>query len=532
VTAVTFEQFSGAGQIQAGTGMTKTGNTLNVNTASSSRIVVGADEIDLATTGVSAGTFRSVTVDQWGRVTTGTNPTTLAGYGITDAYTTTATDTLLAGKLSLTGGTMSGALAMGSNRITGMADPVNAQDGATKNYIDTIFGSTTSAAASAAAAASSASSASSSASSASTSASNASTSASTASTALFNFRAQYLGPLASDPTVDGNGNPVSAGDLYFNTVANEVRVYNGSAWVAAYVPTAGFAALASANVFTANQTITANTSADALRITQTGSGNALYIEDVASDATPLVVSSTGVLGIGTTTPDNVTSAGIALVSNSGYYPQLVQRNTTADGNASYVVLEKNRNGAVVQNGDVLGNLVFRGFDGTNYLQGAFINAVVSAAPGANDMPSDLVFGTTPDGASGPSERMRISAAGNVGIGLAPSGTYRLEVSGTAAATDFNSTSDRNKKTNITTIESAVEKVKRLRGVEFDWIADGKHCIGVIAQEVEEVIPSAVQGDEGNKTVSYGNLVGLLIQAIKEQQTVIDQLKSKIDSLAE
>jgi hypothetical protein len=456
-TAVTFEQFSGAGQITAGAGMVKVGNTLNVQSASTSRIVVGADEIDLATTGVSAGTYRSVTVDIYGRTTAGTNPTTLAGYGITDAYTSTATDTLLAGKLSLTGGTMSGALAMGTNRITGlgdptnaqdaatknytdtglnaklslsggtmtgalamgtnritgMGDPVNAQDGATKNYIDTIFGSTASAAASAAAASASASSASSSASSASSSASSASSSASTASTALFNFRAQYLGPLASDPTVDGNGNPVSAGDLYFNTVANETRIYNGTAWVAAYLPAAGYAALASANTFTANQTITANTSNDALRITQNGSGNALYIEDVASDATPFVVSSTGVLGIGTTTPDNVTSAGIALVSNSGYYPQLVQRNTTADGNASYVVLEKNRNGAVVQNGDVLGNLVFRGFDGTNYLQGAFINAVVSAAPGGNDMPSDLVFGTTPDGGAGPTERLRITQAGTL-----------------------------------------------------------------------------------------------------------------------
>jgi hypothetical protein len=455
VTAVTFEQFSGAGQVIAGTGMTKTGNTLNVNTASSSRIVVGADEIDLATTGVTAGTFRSVTVDQWGRVTAGTNPTTLAGYGITDAYTTTATDTLLAGKLSLTGGTMSGALAMGTNRITGMGDPVNAQDGATKNYIDTIFGSTTSAAASAAAAAASASSASSSASSASSSASSASSSASTASTALFNFRAQYLGPLASDPTVDGNGNPVTTGDLYFNTTVNETRIYNGSAWVAAYLPAAGYLALSggtmtgnitfaggqtfpgvaatgSANTFTANQTITANTSADALKITQTGSGNALYIEDVASDATPFVVSSTGVMGIGTTTPDNVTSAGIALVSNSGFYPQLVQRNTTADGNASYVVLEKNRDGAVVQNGDVLGNLVFRGFDGTNYLQGAFINAVVSATPGTNDMPADLIVGTTPDGASGPSERLRVTQAGNVGIGTGSPG-QRLDVVGAIRA---------------------------------------------------------------------------------------------------
>lgn len=413
VTAVTFEQFSGAGQITAGAGMVKVGNTLNVQSASSSRIVVGADEIDLATTGVGAGTYRSVTVDTFGRVTAGTNPTTLAGYGISDAYTTTQTDTLLTGKLNTTGGTLSGALAMSTNRITGVGDPVNAQDAATKNYIDTIFGSTSSAATSAAAAAASASSASSSASSASSSASSASSSASTASTALFNFRAQYLGPLASDPTVDGNGNPVTAGDLYFNTVANETRIYNGSAWVAAYLPAAGYAALASANTFTANQTITANTSADALKITQTGSGNALYIEDVAADATPFVVSSTGVVGIGTTTPDNVTSAGIALVSNSGYYPQLIQRNTASDANASYIGLEKIRGSSAVQNGDILGNIVFRGYDGSQFLQGAAIWAAVSAVPGANDMPSDLNFGTTPDGGSGITARLIITNAGTV-----------------------------------------------------------------------------------------------------------------------
>jgi hypothetical protein len=131
------------------------------------------------------------------------------------------------------------------------------------------------------------------------------------------------------------------------------------------------------------------------------------------------------------------------------------------------------------------------------------------------------------------ERARITSGGALLINrTAALGSELLSVNGTATATDFNSTSDRNKKTNITTIESAVEKVKRLRGVEFDWIADGKHSIGVIAQEVEEVIPSAVQGDEGNKTVSYGNLVGLLIEAIKEQQQVIDQLRSHINPIAE
>ncbi len=246
VTAVTWAQFSGAGQINAGTGMSKTGNTLNVNTASSARIVVGADEIDLATTGIVAGTYKSVTVDQWGRITAGTNPNTLAGYGITDAYTTTQTDTLLNGKLSLTGGTMTGAIAMGTNKITGMGDPTNPQDAATKNYIDTIFGSTASAAASASAAATSASNAASSASAASSSATAASGSASSASssaisasssaasaaTSLDQFEDQYLGAKASNPTVDNDGNPLITGALYFNTTANEMRVYTGSGWIA------------------------------------------------------------------------------------------------------------------------------------------------------------------------------------------------------------------------------------------------------------------------------------------------------------
>lgn len=409
-TPVTWAQFSGAGQITAGTGMSKTGNTLNVNTASSARIVVGADDIDLATTGVVASTYKSVTVDSYGRVTGGTNPTTLAGFGIGDAYTQAQTDTLLAAKLSTTGGTMSGALAMGTNKITGLGDPTNAQDAATKNYIDTIFGSTTSAATSAAAAASSATAAAGSATSASASASSASASATAAAASYDSFDDRYLGAKASDPTVDNDGNPLLTGALYWNTTVNEMRVYSGSAWVAAYIPAGGYLPL-TGGTLTGPTTISVNSSSNALSITQVGSGNALYIEDVAADATPLVVSSTGVLGIGTTTPDNVTSAGIALVSSDGYYPQLVTRNKTADANASYVVFDKDRAGAVVQNGDVLGNIVFRAFDGTNYDQAAAIMALVDGAPGSNDTPGALAFLTTADGASAPTERFKIDSRG-------------------------------------------------------------------------------------------------------------------------
>lgn len=90
-TGLVFTQFSSTSSVTAGNGLTKTGTTLDVGTASSSRIVVNADDIDLATTGITAGAYKSLTIDAYGRATAGTNPTTLAGYGITDAISTSDT---------------------------------------------------------------------------------------------------------------------------------------------------------------------------------------------------------------------------------------------------------------------------------------------------------------------------------------------------------------------------------------------------------------------------------------------------------
>ena len=88
-----------------------------------------------------------------------------------------------------------------------------------------------------------------------------------------------------------------------------------------------------------------------------------------------------------------------------------------------------------------------------------------------------------------------------------------------------SASDIKLKTNIKTIDSALDKVLQLRGAEYDRIdRDNQHEIGVIAQEVEKIIPEVVHGDE-TKTVSYGNLVGLLIEAVKDLKKEIDELKS-------
>jgi hypothetical protein len=99
---------------------------------------------------------------------------------------------------------------------------------------------------------------------------------------------------------------------------------------------------------------------------------------------------------------------------------------------------------------------------------------------------------------------------------------------TVTADNFNSTSDVRKKTNIDTISDATDKVKNLRGVSFNWTESGESSIGLIAQELEQVIPEVVSTDEeGLKSVSYGNLVGLLIEAIKDQQNQINELKTKV-----
>jgi hypothetical protein len=87
-------------------------------------------------------------------------------------------------------------------------------------------------------------------------------------------------------------------------------------------------------------------------------------------------------------------------------------------------------------------------------------------------------------------------------------------------------SDIKLKENVITIENALDKVLSLRGVEYDRKDSGEHQIGVIAQEVEKIIPEVVYGDE-IKSVAYGNLVGLLIEAIKEQQKEIEGLKKKL-----
>jgi hypothetical protein len=124
----------------------------------------------------------------------------------------------------------------------------------------------------------------------------------------------------------------------------------------------------------------------------------------------------------------------------------------------------------------------------------------------------------------------------LGVNIAPSATAgRIDASNDIVAY---SSSDERLKDNITPIENALDKVKSLTGVEFDWKPEYKHAhgyeghdTGIIAQQVQEVIPSAVRtNDTGFLAVRYEKLIGLLVEGMKEQQSQIEELKAKIDGL--
>lgn len=120
---------------------------------------------------------------------------------------------------------------------------------------------------------------------------------------------------------------------------------------------------------------------------------------------------------------------------------------------------------------------------------------------------------------------------NVGIGTATPGA-KLDVAGDVKATAFYYTSDKKLKDNIQDIPDSLEKIKKLRGVSFEWKDSGKKSLGLIAQELEEVFPELVETNNSTdlKSVQYGNLVAPLIEAVKTQQAQIEAQEQRIKSL--
>jgi hypothetical protein len=124
----------------------------------------------------------------------------------------------------------------------------------------------------------------------------------------------------------------------------------------------------------------------------------------------------------------------------------------------------------------------------------------------------------------------------LGVGALSPG-YRLYVDGDVCAAGYLSCSDRRFKKNVAPISDPVEKIRKLKGVRFDWRVDEfpdrqfdeTRQVGFVAQDIKEVLPEVVSmGKDGYYSVDYAKITPLLVEAIKKQQEKIDRLEQKIE----
>ena len=236
----------------------------------------------------------------------------------------------------------------------------------------------------------------------------------------------------------------ASAELTVDTTKNTVVVHDGA--TAGGIPLAketGSAISVTSLVSSGASSIETSSASPALRITQTGSGSALVVEDSTNpDATPFLIDTVGRVIAGYTAlvapdvnaPTIFPQMSVVGVTSTAQYAAFSYINAPA--NAPIVSLSKSRGATIgtntiVASGDTIGIIKFTAADGTAFVPAATITAQVDGTPGTNDMPGRLVFSTTADGASSPTERMRITSTGNVGVGTNDP-AVKLEVS---SATD-------------------------------------------------------------------------------------------------
>jgi hypothetical protein len=158
---------------------------------------------------------------------------------------------------------------------------------------------------------------------------------------------------------------------------------------------------------------------------------------------------------------------------------------------------------------------------TYYGDGSKLSSVVANINVVNDTTTNATrYITFEDVTSGQSSSVGVSSTK---LTFNPS-------TGTLSATVFTSLSDKSQKTNIEPIQNPIEITKQLTGVKFKWKDNHINSLGLIAQDVEKVLPEVVNTDEnGIKSVNYGSLIGLLVETIKEQQIRIEILEEKLNA---
>jgi len=181
---------------------------------------------------------------------------------------------------------------------------------------------------------------------------------------------------------------------------------------------------------TARLNVVDATTQDAVRITQTGTGNALVVEDATNpDSSPFVVNADGLLitGAATNQAANFATGNARVQILGGTAPLALFRDADSSTAINLEFAKRRATGGLLASGDTIGRLYFSGNDGVAAIPAAFIDAAVDGTPGVNDMPGRLVFSTTADGAASPTERMRIDNEGRIGIGTTTLTAQRMRV---------------------------------------------------------------------------------------------------------
>ncbi len=316
--------------------------------------------------------------------------------------------------------------------------------------------------------------------------------------------------------------------------------------------------------------LTSGSSIDAYYKGITGTNDSTDLRFFTSGVERMRLSESGNAGIGTavfnaTNPEKLlvdagTTTSFNAISGKGTinnYLQLNIQNRSNGGSASSDVVASTNN-ATETTGFVDMGINSSGYNNTSYPILGGVNTAYVYATGNNFIlgngtaSRDMVFFT--NGFADTDEKMRILSTGNVGIGtttpadklsvagvVAPSAdnTYSLGKSTTRwsvvyAANGTIQTSDLRLKTAIEPLHYGLKEVMQMQPVRYHWKDSAMPAskIGLIAQDVQQLIPEVVVGDKSKETLgmNYAELVPVLINAVKEQQQQIDAVQTKVETL--
>jgi len=246
--------------------------------------------------------------------------------------------------------------------------------------------------------------------------------------------------------------------------------------------------------------------------------------NVGTGGTVIITTSSGSVGIGTTNPTFALDI-FSTSNNSNGILRVRSQYATAETAIGDNFIKFNYSGGSTI--DFVSSLNFRdsSFNPILYLQNSTKNVLINTS---TETGTANQFLQVSGGAA------FYGTGSSVGIGTT-NPTSKLHVQGNAyitgvtTSTDFDSLSDFNLKTNIQQIDDSLAKVIQIRGVTFNWKETNRSSAGVIAQEVEKVLPELVNGEE-TKTVNYNGVIGALVEAVKELKAENDVLKERLDEV--